>query len=86
MFTTTVAALVFIVAPSPAHPAAPVPRDGTISNCGHDEANPDFIMIACGEHLGASKWMVWSTTVALATGIQEINDCEPSCAAAKFHP
>jgi hypothetical protein len=68
--------------------AAAVPKLVTISNCGDHETKPDFIMIACadgGNILEHLKWTVWSTTVALATGIQEINDCEPSCAAGKFH-
>lgn len=64
------------------------PKRVTVSNCGDYEVRPDFIMIACadgGDFVESLKWSQWSAVSALGTGIEKLNDCEPSCAAGKFH-
>lgn len=87
MLRIIIVALVFVM-PRAARSATPKSRSVAVSNCGHYEVKPDFIMIACadgGNILEHLKWSVWSATSALATGVEEINDCEPSCADGKFH-
>ncbi len=87
MLGTIIVALALAI-PGIAGHADPVPSPVTVSNCGHYEVKPGFIMIACadgGNILDHLKWTAWSSTLALATGIERINDCEPSCADGKFH-
>jgi hypothetical protein len=49
---------------------------------------PRSIMVACGDGnfwLGALRWTSWTATGATATGTAHANDCDPYCAAGRFH-
>lgn len=60
----------------------------TVPNCGVDQTKPPALTIACGDgndYLKSLHWTLWSATAAKATGTEEVNDCQPYCAAGKFH-
>jgi hypothetical protein len=60
----------------------------TVGNCGAQVTKPTDLTIACGDgndRLKSLRWTVWSDSAAKGSGIEEVNDCEPYCAAGKFH-
>lgn len=60
----------------------------TVSNCGVQATKPTNLTIACGDgnnYLKSLQWTVWSDAIAKASGVEEVNDCNPYCAAGKFH-
>jgi hypothetical protein len=60
----------------------------TVGNCGTQVTKPADLTIACGDgndYLKSIRWTGWSATVARGTGVEEVNDCIPYCAAGKFH-
>jgi hypothetical protein len=60
----------------------------TVGNCGVQVTKPADLTIACGDgndYLKSLKWTVWSNAIARGSGIEEVNDCDPYCAAGKFH-
>lgn len=60
----------------------------TVSNCGVQVTRPTDLTIACGDgndYLKSLQWTVWSDSVARGSGVEEVNDCNPYCAAGKFH-
>lgn len=88
MLETIIAALALTLVPIFGGLATPAHSAVTVSNCGDQEIEPDFLMIACadgGNYVEHLKWSSWSARMALGTGIEQINDCEPSCAGGKFH-
>ena len=63
-------------------------RPATVPNCGVQQTRPANLTIACGDgndYLESLHWSVWSGSVARGTGIEKVNDCDPYCAAGKFH-
>jgi hypothetical protein len=73
--------------------AAPTSANGNatpvaVGNCGVQATKPTDLTIACGDgndYLKSMKWTVWSDTVARGSGVEGVNDCNPYCAAGKFH-
>jgi hypothetical protein len=41
--------------------------------------------VAVGGKGSSIKWTKWTSTVAIGSGFNQINDCEPYCAAGKYH-
>lgn len=71
-------------------PASATPESDpvTVSNCGVQATKPTDLTIACGDgndYLKSLQWTAWSDTVAKGSGVEEVNDCNPYCAAGKFH-
>lgn len=49
---------------------------------------PDSYLIACGDGnngLVSLHWTHWGASSAVASGLDMVNDCQPYCAAGKFH-
>ncbi|MBV9025785.1 MAG: hypothetical protein JO362_18770 [Streptomycetaceae bacterium] len=78
---------------SPAHPA---PSRSAQSSSGmivldcftQPQVRPHRYLIACGDGnngLVSLHWTHWGPKSALARGLDEVNDCQPYCAAGKFH-
>jgi hypothetical protein len=60
----------------------------TVGDCGTQVTKPADLTIACGDgndSLKSIRWTSWSATMARGTGVEELNDCIPYCAAGKFH-
>jgi hypothetical protein len=81
-------------APARATDAALVQRSATYSeqtvvvNClFKQQTSPSSFILTCadaGDVLAHLHWVSWGPTAAFATGIEQINDCTPDCAAGKF--
>jgi hypothetical protein len=51
------------------------------------QTEPSNFILACadaGDVLAHLHWVSWGPTAAFATGVEQINDCTPNCAAGKF--
>jgi hypothetical protein len=51
------------------------------------EVRPSAMILTCADAndvLTGLHWVSWGTSAAFATGIEQINDCTPYCAAGKF--
>ena len=51
------------------------------------QARPSLFILTCadaGDVLADLHWVNWAPGDAFATGIEQINDCTPNCAAGKF--
>jgi hypothetical protein len=51
------------------------------------QARPSSFVLTCadaGDVLTGLHWVSWAPGAAFATGIEQINDCTPNCAAGKF--
>ncbi|HZQ16783.1 MAG TPA: hypothetical protein VFA82_08430 [Gaiellaceae bacterium] len=49
---------------------------------------PTTVVVACGDgnfFLGGLRWSRWTGRSAFATGTAHANDCNPYCAAGRFH-
>jgi hypothetical protein len=72
-----------------AQTSPPSPRVTGLVNClGKPETRPSEIVFACadaGMMAQALHWTGWGEPFAAATGEMTINDCNPYCAAGKFH-
>ncbi|HEY0717446.1 MAG TPA: hypothetical protein VGD68_07495 [Streptosporangiaceae bacterium] len=58
-----------------------------VFNCRHAQLRPGSLMLACADgnnYLARLSWSSWTASSATGTGIQEVNDCVPYCAAGKF--
>jgi hypothetical protein len=67
--------------------AAPGPQTVYAINCFQEKLKPKQITIACGDgavRLSKLKWSSWSRSQAQATGLYEVNKCNPSCAGGRF--
>jgi hypothetical protein len=52
------------------------------------QVRPGHFVIACGDgnsSLVSLRWSRWGPASAVATGLNEVNDCKPYCAAGRFH-
>jgi hypothetical protein len=60
-----------------------------VLNCqGHAQVRPGRITLACADfndYLTGLTWKSWGPRLASATGVQNLNDCVPYCAAGHFH-
>jgi hypothetical protein len=59
-----------------------------VSDCGTLVQHPRTLILACGDaNYGLAKlaWGLWGKATATATGVAQINDCTPNCAAGHFH-
>ncbi len=55
---------------------------------GQPQVRPENVTLACADgndYLTRLTWTSWTTERASAAGVQEINDCNPYCAAGHFH-
>jgi hypothetical protein len=78
------AALVALVCAATATGSSPA----YVSNCGTLVQHPKSVTIACGDgnySLAKLAWMHWGDASATATGVADVNDCKPYCAAGHFH-
>jgi hypothetical protein len=69
--------------PAAAHKATTV----AVYNCvNKPQVRPSEFDIFCdgSGYITGLKWSGWSTSMATATGVEYINNCEPNCAAGKF--
>ena len=51
------------------------------------QTRPSSFVLTCADAndvLADLHWVSWGSTAAFATGIEQINDCTPNCAAGKF--
>jgi hypothetical protein len=59
-----------------------------VVNCAFKEqVRPSNFILTCadaGDVLAHLHWVSWGPTAAFATGIEQINNCTPNCAAGKF--
>lgn len=57
-------------------------------NCTKAQYKPRELTLACNDgnyYLIKLKWGSWTTRRATGSGVAEINDCAPNCAAGHFH-
>jgi hypothetical protein len=79
-------------APTRVTDAALIQRASTaktvVINCQFKpEVRPSAMILTCADAndvLTGLHWVSWGTSAAFATGIEQINDCTPYCAAGKF--
>jgi hypothetical protein len=79
-------------APTRATDAALIQRASTaktvVINCQFKpQVRPSAMILTCADAndvLTGLHWVSWGTGAAFATGIEQINDCTPYCAAGKF--
>ena len=79
-------------APTRATDAALIQRASTaktvVVNCQFKpQTRPSAMILTCADAndvLTSLHWVSWGTGAAFATGIEQINDCTPYCAAGKF--
>ena len=59
-----------------------------VVNCSFkQQTRPSDFILTCadaGDVLAHLHWVSWGSGAAFATGIEQINDCTPNCAAGKF--
>jgi hypothetical protein len=63
--------------------AAPGPKTVYAITCLQETYKPKQITIACGDgtvRVSKLKWTSWSLTEAKATGVYQVNKCNPDCA------
>jgi hypothetical protein len=70
------------------HAVPPVSLKTVVLNCAFkQQIRPSSFILTCadaGDVLTHLHWVSWSTNAAFATGIEQINNCTPDCAAGKF--
>ncbi|WUJ18519.1 hypothetical protein OHS70_33110 [Streptomyces sp. NBC_00390] len=79
--TAGVPASASAVSPSPAHVVA-------VDCFWKPQVRPADFLLACGDgnnRLTELQWSSWGPTSAVARGLDVVNDCQPYCAAGKFH-
>ncbi len=64
------------------------PAKAVVVNCQlKPQVRPTAMILTCADAndvLTGLHWVSWGTGAAFATGIEQINDCTPYCAAGKF--
>jgi hypothetical protein len=58
-----------------------------VTNCYGSQYKPKGIVFTCGDASGFLenlKWSSWTRTKAVATGVEEVNSCQPNCAAGHY--
>ena len=70
------------------HSAPIFSKQTVVVNCSFkQQTRPSDFILTCadaGDVLAHLHWVSWGSTAAFATGIEQINDCTPNCAAGKF--
>ena len=64
-------------------PAAPGPNTVYAITCLQETFKPKQITVACGDgavRVSKLKWTSWSTTQAQASGVYQVDRCNPDCA------
>ena len=60
-----------------------------VADCqGQPQVRPAKLTLSCADgndYLTGLSWTSWTAGLASATGVQEVNDCLPYCAAGHFH-
>lgn len=84
-----------IPAPASASASAPTPTDSRPSartvavDCfSNAQVRPGDFLLACGDgnnRLIDIHWSSWGPNSATGTALDAVNDCQPYCAAGKFH-
>ncbi|MEU9286932.1 hypothetical protein AB0D57_20015 [Streptomyces sp. NPDC048275] len=78
-----------VASPSAAHTVQQQLGRPVIVDCFWDpQVLPDEFILACGDGnslLVSLDWSHWGRTSATAEGLNVVNDCEPYCAAGRFH-
>jgi hypothetical protein len=72
------------VAVSPARPAT----RPEVFNCQKAQVKPGSFTLTCADgndYLSHLSWSSWTASSASGTGTDMVNDCQPYCAAGKFH-
>ncbi|WP_406385822.1 hypothetical protein [Streptomyces sp. NBC_01618] len=70
-----------------ARPAA-ADRAVAVDCFSNSQVRPGDFLIACGDgnnRLITLRWTQWGPTSAVGSGLDAVNDCQPYCAAGKFH-
>ncbi|MBQ0826361.1 hypothetical protein [Streptomyces tagetis] len=70
--------------PTPRHRT---PQPVLIDCAQRPEVRPEAFIIACGDGnsvLTSLQWSRWDARAAVATGVNDVNDCDPDCAAGTF--
>lgn len=63
--------------------AAPGPKTVYAITCLQETYKPKQITVACGDgtvRVSKLKWTSWSSTQAKASGVYQVNKCNPDCA------
>ncbi len=70
------------------HSAPAASGKTVVVNClSKQQTRPSSFILTCADAndvLADLHWVSWSSGAAFATGIEQINDCTPYCAAGKF--
>lgn len=60
-----------------------------LTGCAHTaQVRPHEVVIACADgdfYANKLTWSSWGTRGAAASGVAHVNDCNPYCAAGRFH-
>ncbi|WP_432135373.1 MULTISPECIES: hypothetical protein [unclassified Streptomyces] len=75
-------------ATAPSVAASAAGRTVLVDCLGHPRVRPGEFVLACGDgnsRLASLRWKRWDADVAVATGVNWLNDCDPYCAAGTFH-
>jgi hypothetical protein len=82
-------AAVLLVVSTSVQRAQSASNSAVVSKCGSlGVKRPKAIVFACADAgLRAHKlhWPKWGGRIAIGHGVQEANDCDPSCVAGHFH-
>jgi hypothetical protein len=79
-----ICALIGVIAVPAVALAAPGPKTVYAITCLQERYKPKQITIACVDgtvKVTKLKWSSWSSTSAQASGVYEVNKCDPDCAA-----
>jgi len=70
------------------HSAPIFSKQTVVVDCSFkQQTRPSDFILTCadaGDVLAHLHWVSWGSTAAFATGIEQINNCTPNCAAGKF--
>ena len=76
------------VIPGARAPSRPVAASTVLFDClDHAEVEPADYILTCADAnsvLARLVWTSWTARQAVATGVDELNDCTPDCAAGTF--
>ncbi|MFJ5723150.1 hypothetical protein [Streptomyces sp. NPDC093149] len=82
-------ALAAAAVPTSASAKSPSHARAVAVDCfSNSQVRPGEFLIACGDgnnRLIALHWSKWGATSAVGSGLDAVNDCQPYCAAGKFH-
>ncbi len=82
------AAIVVAILAASAGAASPPPKLAACVPGSPSTVRPKKIIVACGDanfYFTNLAWSSWNAKQAVASGIANLNDCKPYCAAGHFH-